>query len=89
MATGPGQTLVICVGEGTETLQLDADGAPVAPAHACPDCVLVGFAPGLDRTDPPGPAGLEIAQHHPSGPPIPAASTPCGTRHARAPPALV
>jgi hypothetical protein len=45
MAAGPGQILVICVADGTAPLRVDADGNPIAPAHACPDCVLAGFAP--------------------------------------------
>lgn len=45
MAAGPGVTLVICTGDGTETLRLDADGNPVHASHACPDCVITGAAP--------------------------------------------
>lgn len=44
MAASPAMTLVICVGEGTETLRLDADGNPIPATHHCPDCTLVGLA---------------------------------------------
>ena len=32
--------MVICAGERIETVLVDASGAPVAPQHFCPDCVL-------------------------------------------------
>lgn len=46
-AVATGQ-MVICTGEGTITVFTDADGAPVAAPHICPDClasVVLGTVP--------------------------------------------
>lgn len=34
-ATG---TMVLCTGEGTVTVRIGADGAPIEPSHICPEC---------------------------------------------------
>lgn len=44
-ATPEGAIIVICTGDGVETLRLGADGAPLEPAPHCPDCLATG--PGL------------------------------------------
>lgn len=33
--------MVICTGEGTTTVYVDADGQPTKPPHDCPDCVML------------------------------------------------
>ncbi|MFK7763970.1 MAG: hypothetical protein AB8B62_11945 [Roseobacter sp.] len=33
-------TMVICVGADTKQIYVDADGAPTAPPHVCPECIL-------------------------------------------------
>jgi hypothetical protein len=37
---------VLCIGGGLVTVQLDAEGNPVGPAHICPDATLA-FLPDL------------------------------------------
>ncbi|WP_417523154.1 hypothetical protein [Marinovum sp.] len=32
--------MVLCTGAGTQVVLIDAEGAPIPPAHICPDCVL-------------------------------------------------
>lgn len=49
LATARGQTrigeaVVICSGDSFVTIELDAQGNPVGPAHLCPDMVLAFFA---------------------------------------------
>jgi len=39
-AAGPAGELVLCTGSGPVVILVDEDGAPVAPPHYCPDCVL-------------------------------------------------
>jgi hypothetical protein len=43
-APRPVALLVICSGEGLAHVALDARGQPVAPQHACPDCLLAFHA---------------------------------------------
>lgn len=80
--------MVICIGDQTEVIHVDADGAPVSVPHHCPDCALHGLDVVAPRT-----AGLGAAPvyaHHAaaltdvflSGDKTPDA-------HARAPPALI
>jgi len=33
--------MVICTGEETMTVYIDADGQPTTPPHDCPDCVML------------------------------------------------
>ena len=45
MALARGKTMVagemvLCTGTGVVTVQVDAEGNPVAPSHICPDCAL-------------------------------------------------
>ncbi|GGH58833.1 hypothetical protein GVY41_14280 [Frigidibacter albus] len=42
--TRAGEAVVICSGDGFVTIELDAQGNPVGPAHLCPDMVLAFFA---------------------------------------------
>lgn len=35
-----GGQIVICTGDGVVSVDVDAGGNPVGPAHICPDCVL-------------------------------------------------
>ena len=88
-AAGPAFSMVICTGNGTETLRLDADGNPVQASHACPECVIAGATPlptqGL---------ALEISQSVTSAFMVrvlsaPATSVPCAGGYPRAPPTLV
>ena len=39
-AAATGQ-IVICHGQGTAVIYVDAEGQPTAPPHLCPDCVLL------------------------------------------------
>ncbi|MDJ0825661.1 MAG: hypothetical protein QNJ16_09170 [Rhodobacter sp.] len=78
-------SIVICSGAGVVTLQVDANGDPVGPAHICPDCALHL----LDATAPPAPeiAGqLDTPQG--SAPALPALAKihRTETPQARAPP---
>lgn len=36
----PVDVMVLCTGAGTQVVLIDAEGAPIAPSHVCPDCVL-------------------------------------------------
>ncbi|AMY68003.1 hypothetical protein [Frigidibacter mobilis] len=42
--TRVGEAVVICSGDSFVTIELDARGNPVGPAHLCPDMVLAFFA---------------------------------------------
>ena len=42
--TRAGEAVVICSGDSFVTIELDAQGNPVGPAHLCPDMVLAFFA---------------------------------------------
>ncbi len=69
----PVDSLVICTGHGFATVYLDAQGAPVAVPHICPDCVLfLSWVPG-DPAVVPAPAPVKarapipfVACHSPS-----------------------
>lgn len=40
--------MVICVGTETKQVYVDVDGAPTAPPHICPECILhFAQSPGL------------------------------------------
>lgn len=40
----PFSSMVICNGNGTMTVFLDAEGEPVQMVHLCPDCALHAFS---------------------------------------------
>ena len=42
--------MVICTGEGTSVVYIDADGQPTAPPHDCPDCVMLVLEAGAPPT---------------------------------------
>jgi hypothetical protein len=53
----PVDEVVLCTGEGTRTVLVDAQGAPVAPPHICPECLLAFHATApRDPLPPPHPA---------------------------------
>ncbi len=35
--------IVLCTGYGPQTVSVDQNGQPIAPAHMCPDCALSYF----------------------------------------------
>ncbi|MDZ4096395.1 MAG: hypothetical protein U1D35_15970 [Paracoccaceae bacterium] len=41
-----GTEMVICSGYGMVTIEVDAEGNPIGPVHACPDC-LAGLMAAL------------------------------------------
>ncbi|MEI4231967.1 hypothetical protein [Roseovarius sp. D22-M7] len=40
----PAGEIVICGGDGSRSVPVDASGAPIDPPHACPDCLLAFYA---------------------------------------------
>ncbi len=43
-AAEPVGQMVLCTGEGTRTVLVDAKGQPATPPHICPDCLLAFYA---------------------------------------------
>ncbi len=41
VASGPAGMIEICTGSGLVRMLADEDGAPLAPTHICPDCVML------------------------------------------------
>lgn len=67
--------MVICTGQGTSVVYVDADGQPTAVPHHCPDCLmLLAPAPVASPLKP-------IAQAFP----LPRRVHPTQTHHHRAP----
>lgn len=56
--------MVICTGEGKQTVYIDAEGQPTAPPHDCPDCVMLVLDAGAP------PAGLLSEQSGSGGDPV-------------------
>lgn len=44
MARDASGEMVLCVGTGSVTVLMDADGQPLGVAHFCPDCALASLA---------------------------------------------
>lgn len=61
------QRIVICSGQDTVTLSLDADGNPTGPSHWCPDCVVQLLA-GLATPPQPAEAPLRLSRAVPAPP---------------------
>jgi len=57
-ATG---TMVLCTGAGAVTVQVDANGEPVGPAHICPDCAIGAFDTLDVRFDMPAPFAVAVS----------------------------
>lgn len=43
-APQPAGQIVLCTGDGPRSVSVDASGAPMAPPHVCPDCLLAFHA---------------------------------------------
>ncbi|GAW36594.1 hypothetical protein RA2_03667 [Roseovarius sp. A-2] len=43
-AAQPVGQMVLCTGEGTRTVLVDANGQPTTPPHICPECLLAFYA---------------------------------------------
>ena len=57
-AAQPVGQMVLCTGEGTRTVLVDAKGQPATPSHICPDCLLAFYA---DAPRPPLPLPRDVA----------------------------
>ncbi|MEM5475324.1 hypothetical protein [Pacificibacter sp. AS14] len=44
MARDASGEMVLCLGTGSVTVLMDADGQPLGAAHFCPDCALASLA---------------------------------------------
>ncbi|HCP80938.1 MAG TPA: hypothetical protein DIT67_04870 [Octadecabacter sp.] len=40
MARDASGQVILCTGQGVQTVTLDAQGEPMGPVHICPDCAL-------------------------------------------------
>ncbi|RVT86584.1 hypothetical protein DXV76_00395 [Rhodobacteraceae bacterium CCMM004] len=83
----PGRVVVICTGDGLQTLRLDDSGAPVETVAAAHDCLLA--AADLP-TAAPGPAAVWALTAGATAAPVAVAPVlrPDRTGQARAPPGL-
>ena len=57
-AAEPVGQMVLCTGEGTRTVLVDATGQPATPPHICPECLLAFYA---DAPRPPLPLPRDLA----------------------------
>ncbi|MBE0454327.1 MAG: hypothetical protein IBX58_11665 [Roseovarius sp.] len=84
-APQPAGHLVLCIGDGTKTVPVDARGVPMATPHACPDCLLALHATAPQDPLPVPQDAATTARHpfegarHAAGPALP-------LKQARAPP---
>ncbi|MAU52067.1 MAG: hypothetical protein CMN17_06730 [Roseovarius sp.] len=60
----PVAEVVLCTGEGTKSVQLDARGTPIPPPHVCPDCLLA-FHATAPRDPLPALRPAATTAHHP------------------------
>ena len=84
-APQPVGTLILCTDAGVTQVTVDARGQPVAPPHACPDCLLAFHATVPRDPLPAMPAALRPLRHY-TGTLRHAASLPRPMQMARAPP---
>lgn len=86
-AAAPGlHEVVICSGDGTVTLTLDAEGNPAGPPLPCPDCIA-GLAAALPEKPAAPPDRLQPSEQSLLLPPDTSrAATRPYTRRARGPP---
>ena len=85
MATG--QMVQLCANGQVVTVMMDAQGNPVDPAHACPDCVAVAAALPPPRVELGLPSGHWVRVELAPLPPV-VTSTPLAAM-ARGPPVFV
>ena len=86
--TRAGEAVVICSGDSFVTIELDAQGNPVGPAHLCPDMVLAFFA-AMDLPPVVLPGREGRTERAPLPPGRAAASQAAPAAKARAPPLAV
>ncbi len=87
-APQPAGVMVLCTGDGARQVPVDARGQPVAPPHACPDCLLAFHAVTPRDPVPARHAALRPARHGTAVTRHAAAAQP-PMRLARAPPRRV